>query len=122
MSTAVVAKKDIEILTKEVLNKHIEILETIQNEHLEIDSSLLQDNFVPEYERKIQKIACPISQLQDQESFITLTETEMIQRGFDNLDRKISETKLLTTTNSIGMGNNMSRKEKHGLKRMLFYI
>lgn len=112
---AVVAKKDIENLTKQVLNEKRNILETIKHEHIQIDSSLLHENFVPEFTKKLNKIIEPQLELVDGESPISLNDMEAIISRFDKIDKMVSTTKTPNTYNPVG--NVTVRRENYGIKR-----
>lgn len=106
---AVVAKKDIEILTKQLLYEKCKILETIQNEYIEIDPALLHQNIVQELEEKMNKINQPAEITQDEPS-ISLDDCEAIFERLDNLDEQLTEPKAPIPHSNV-------RKESHGMKR-----
>lgn len=111
---AVVAKKDIDILTKQLLYAKCEILEVIRCEHITIDSSLLYEHFVPKFEAKLNKTKESRSvSINDECDTVSLVDIEDIVRRFDILDKSLQET--TSTTNNIG--NITARKEMHGIKR-----
>ncbi|XP_031637512.1 uncharacterized protein LOC116349958 [Contarinia nasturtii] len=112
---AVVSKKDIEILTKQVLSRKDEILETIKREHTNIDPTLLPENFIPKFEEKLREAAEKECASGDDDS-ISLEDVENICHRFDVLDKKLSEPKASTLTTS-NVGNTVAHKETRGLKR-----
>lgn len=106
---ALVAKKDIEILTKQLLRDKLIVFETIGQNHVEIDPSLRNEIFLMEFKNKMCKIKQTKNDSNDMHH-ISIDEAEAITNRFDNLDKKLAEWKAPTT-------NVNTRKENH-LKRM----
>lgn len=109
---AVVAKKDIEILTQQLLHERRNILETIKQEYIEIDPALLHANFVQEFEEKMSKINESHDGSIDDVP-ISLDDVEAIVSRFDGLDKKLTDTKPPPPPPI----NTTIRKENHGMKR-----
>lgn len=112
---AVVAKKDIENLTKQVLIEKRNIFQTIQSEHIQIDSSLLYEHFVPKFTQKLNKVIEPQLELSVGESAISLNDMETIINQIDSLDKNLVTSK--QTSNPAGTVPAM-RKETSGIKRV----
>lgn len=117
---AVVAKKDIENLTKQVLNQKRDILEAIEQEHVQIDSSLLHEKFFPEFTQKSNKIIEPQLELINGEPLISLNDMEALIRRFDELDKVLSTSKIFIANNNLA--NTAVRKENHGIKRKYNFV
>lgn len=117
---AVVAKKDIENLTKQVLNQKRDILEAIEQEHVQIDSSLLHENFFPEFSQKSNKIIEPQLELINGEPLISLNDMEALICRFDELDKVLSTSKILSANNN--MASTAVRKENHSIKRKYNFL
>lgn len=106
---AVIAKKDIEILTRQVVEQEKDILDTIKREHIEIDSALLNEEFMPKIQKKLGQIIGTELKESINENGISLGDMEIIVRRFDILEKKICEQKSIVP--------NVARKENHVLKR-----
>lgn len=112
LTMAVVAKKDIEILTQQLLHERRNILDTIKQEYIEIDPALLHANFVQEFEEKMSKInESHDGSIDDVQ--ISLDDVEAIVSRFDGLDKKLTDTKPPPPPPI----NTTIRKENHGMKR-----
>lgn len=100
-----VAKKDIEILTTQILNEKCDILECLKLEHIQIDSSLLPDQFFQKFEKELNKITelCLIYS-GDERNFISLDDIEDVAQSFDILDKSLQEPKTSATNNSVIIG------------------
>lgn len=102
---AVVAKKDIEILTNQLLDEKFKILEAIKEEYVEIDPSLLCEIFVQEIDKKLKQVfEAHLDTVED--VTISLNDIEMIASRFDNLDKRLLETRAVPKS-----------KENHNVKR-----
>lgn len=114
---AVVAKKDIEILTKQVLSRKDDILETIKREHIKIDPTLLPEHFLPKFEQKLHELSARERSSGDEDfECISLEDVENICHRFDMLDKKLQEPKASAATSSTA-SHNITFKEPRGLKR-----
>lgn len=83
-----IAKQDIDILTNQILENLKEILQTIYDEHVEIDSSLLYENFREECQKNLNQNS--ESNTADCEP-ISLDEFEKIFNRLDGIDRKLAD-------------------------------
>lgn len=107
---AVVAKKDIQTLTKQLIQEKVNILENIKQEYVVIDPSFLSANFALEVETKLNQMHTLQKNNPNEEIRISLDDLEKIVERFDIIDRKLSETKVLKT-------NTVARKENCNMKR-----
>lgn len=108
-------KEDIEILTKQFIEQRREILDTIKREHIKIDTSLLNEEFLPKIEQKIQQITETEEKNSIHENGILLEDMEDTIRRFDSLEKKIFEQKTAIQNNAVG--GTVARKEQQGIKR-----
>lgn len=106
---AVVAKKDIQTLTKQLIQEKNNILEHIKQEYVVIDSSLLSASFVREVECKLKQMHTPHKMVSNEEIPISLDDLEKIVERFDVIDRKLSDLKVQKP--------NTTRKENCSMKR-----
>lgn len=122
-----VAKKDIEILAKQILNEKCDILECLKVEHIQIDSSLLPDQFSQKFEQELHRITelCLIY-TDDERNFITLDDIEDVAQSFDILDKSLQEPKTSTTNNAGIIGTRkditVSKRKQFFSKRFLTFI
>lgn len=107
---AVVAKKDIQTLTKQLIQKKVDILENIQQEYVVVDPSLLGANFASEVENKLNQMHTLKKISSDEDIPISLDGLEKIVERFDVIEKKLSEPKPSKT-------NTIARKESCSLKR-----
>lgn len=114
---AIVAKRDIEILTKQLVHEKRRILETIRNEYIEIDPALLHQNIVQELEEKINKVNKPIES--PDESSISLDDCEAIFGRFDALDKQLAEPKPVLPPPNVRKENQSGMKRKYSLLKPL---
>lgn len=113
---SIVSKQDIEILTKQVLEQKYDILNAIKRNHVEIDPSLLRQNFLAEFESKLNKLNTQNESESDECSPISLDDFESIFQQLDNFDKKLGEsTKDRTMVNPTSTVN--TRTEALQIKR-----
>lgn len=106
---AVVAKKDIESLTKQLRHEKFQILEAIKKEYVEIEPSILCDVFVQEIDKKLRQVFeahLDTGEAVEEDVTISLNDVEAIASRFDNLEKKLLETKAVP-----------KNKENHNVKR-----
>lgn len=110
---AVVAKKDIQTLTKQLILDKNNILENIKQEYIVIDPALLSENFSTDYKTKLSQLNAIHNDetMSDERNSIPLDELETIVERFDNLDKKLSELKAPKAAT-------ITRKENSSMKRM----
>lgn len=107
---AVVAKKDIQTLTKQLIQEKVNILGNIKQEYVEIDPTFLSANFVLEVETKLNQMHTPQENQSNEEILISLDDLEKIIERFDVVDRKLSESK-------VPKSNTIAQKENCSMKR-----
>lgn len=107
---AVVAKTDIQTLTKQLIEEKLNILENMKQECVSIDPSFLTEGFVTEFETKLDHINLLETFASDEEISISSDELENIVQRFDSLDKLLSESKAQKTIN-------IARKENCSIKR-----
>lgn len=107
---AVVAKTDIQTLTKQLILEKLNIVDKIKQEYVSINPSILSERFVTEFETKLNEMNVPHDDLSNEEHPISLDEFENIIERFDSLDKILSESKASKT-------NNITRKEICSMKR-----
>lgn len=107
---AVVAKKDIQTLTKQLIQEKLNILENIRQEYVVIDPEFSSERFAKEFETKINRINESQEDTLTDINPISLDELEMVVERFDSLDRILSESKGSKTSN-------LARNENHSMKR-----
>lgn len=112
---AVVAKKDIQTLTKQLLQEKVNILENIKQEYVAIDPSFLSTRFVIEVETKLNQMQAPHKNIPTEDIPISLDDLEKIADRFDSLDKRLSESKTSKTSTIV-------RKENCSMKRTLLTI
>lgn len=111
----IIAKKDIEILTKQVLNQKYDIFECIKCEHIKVDPSLLPEQFIPTFEQKLHKVKGSCMEYTDHaHTAISLDDMENFIQRIDILDKNLQEPKT-SAANNAGCRS----KEIHGTKRNL---
>lgn len=109
----IVAKKDIEILTKQVLNRKCYIFKCMKCEHTKVDPSLLPEQFIPAFEQKLHKVKGSCMEYTDHtHTAVSLDDMENFVQMFDILDKNLQEPKS-SAANSVGG----RIKEIHGTKR-----
>lgn len=101
-----IAKNDIEILTTQILNDKCDILSCLKLEHIQIDSSLLPDQFFQKFGQDLLRITelCPIY-TDDERNITSLDDIEDVAQSFDILDKSLQEPKTSATNNAGMIGN-----------------
>lgn len=107
---AVVAKKDIQTLTKQLIQEKVNILENIKQEFVVVDPSFLSANFAVEVETKLNQMHTPQKDSPNERNPFSLDALEQIVDRFDSIERKLSESKVPKT-------NPIVRKENCSMKR-----
>lgn len=107
---AVVAKKDIQTLTKQLIQEKDNILESIKQQFVEIDPSFLSASFAVEVETKLKQMHTPQKDSSNERVLFSLEAFEQIVDRFDTIDRKLSESKVPKTNTTV-------RKENCSMKR-----
>lgn len=108
MSSQTITKEDIDILTKNILKNRAKIIQTLYDEHIELDTALLYAN----YRNALQTSSDESTVIESKESFIdrepiSLDEFESIYNALDEIDKKLPDA-------SKGGGD---FKEPKGLRR-----
>lgn len=111
---AVVAKKDIQTLTKQLNQEKCNILGIIKQEHVVIDPSFSRENFSIELESKLHRMIENQKDSSNDTNSISLDELELMVERFDSLDKRLSEPK-------ISKPNTVARKENSTIKRKYTY-
>lgn len=110
-----VSKKDIEILTNQVLKKKCDIVECLKREHTKIDPLLLSEQFISKFDQKLHRITQLDSKYADEEhTAISLDDIEDVVKGFDILEKNLQELKA-PAVNNVGIIG--VRKDIHATKR-----
>lgn len=112
---AVVAKKDIQTLTKQLIEEKVNILENIKQEFVVIDPSFLSASFAVEVETKLKQMHTPQEDDINGRIPFSLDALEQIVERFDVIDRKLSEPKVPKT-------NTIVRKENCNMKRTYLVV
>lgn len=107
---AVVAKKDIQTLTKQLIQEKDNIFENIKQEFVAIEPSFLSAFFFKEVETKLNQIQKPQIHISSEEIPISLDDEEKIVERFESLDKRLLESKAIKT-------NTIVRKENCSMKR-----
>lgn len=107
---AVVAKTDIQTLTKQLIQEKLNILENIKQEYVSIDPSLLSERFVTELKTKLNHMNLSQKDIANDGIPISLEDLENIVQRFDSLDKTLSEPKASKV-------NSSTRKENCSMKR-----
>lgn len=108
---AVIAKTDIQTLTKQLNLEKCNISESIKAEYVPIDPSFLNESFVLELDAKMKYLKITQKNTPNAEVPISLDELENMVGRFDGLDKMFSESKASKISNT-------TRKEVSTMKRM----
>lgn len=90
---SLVSKSDIEVLTNQVLDQKHNILEKIQQNHIEIDQSLLRQHFSADFESKMEKLNDLKKSMDENGSPISLDEFDEIFQKLDAIDKELTDPK-----------------------------